>query len=221
MGLNRRNEDILKIIAPSHEILHLPDGGYILKLIESAGRTCYKSEDHITVDSAKEFVKQILDSGHHSVMEHINITVRFVCDRGVTHELVRHRLASYSQESTRYANYSKEKFGREITVIKPLFWAEDSPEYVEWLKAMENAEKAYMKLIELGSSPEQARSILPNSLKTEIVMTCNIREWRHVINLRCSKAAHPQMREMMLPLLAEFYEKIPVLFDDIYEKYND
>ena len=210
----------MKIIAPSHEILHLPDGGCILKLIESAGRTCYKSEDHITVDSAKGFVKQVLDSGHHSVIEHINITVRFVCDRGVTHELVRHRLASYSQESTRYANYSKDKFGHEITVIRPSFWPEDSPEYVEWLKAMENAEKAYMKLIELGSSPEQARSILPNSLKTEIVMTCNIREWRHVIDLRCSRAAHPQMREMMLPLLSEFHEEIPVLFDDIYKKYN-
>lgn len=199
----------------------MPDGEYILKLIELAGRTCYKSEDHITVDSAKGFVKQILDSGHHSVIEHINIMVRFICDRGVTHELVRHRLASFSQESTRYANYSKDKFGNEITVIKPSFWLEDSPEYAEWLKAMENSERAYMQLIKLGISPEQARSVLPNSLKTEIVMTCNIREWRHVVNLRCSKAAHPQMREIMLPLLAEFHEKIPVLFDDIYEEYND
>jgi len=211
----------LKIIKPSHEILHLPDGEYILKLIELAGRTCYKSEDHITVDSAKGFVKQILDSGHHSVIEHINIMVRFICDRGVTHELVRHRLASFSQESTRYANYSKDKFGNEITAIKPSFWLEDSPEYAEWLKAMENSERAYMQLIKLGISPEQARSVLPNSLKTEILMTCNIREWRHVLKLRCDQAAHPQMREIMLPLLAEFHEKIPVLFDDIYEKYND
>lgn len=209
----------MKIIAPSHELFHLPDGGYILKLIELAGRTCYKSEDRITVDSAKGLIKQVLDSGHHSVIEHINITVRFVCDRGVTHELVRHRLASYSQESTRYANYSKEKFGREITVIKPLFWAEDSPEYSEWLSFMEQAEKAYMRLIDMGASPEQARAVLPNSLKTEIVMTCNIREWRHVFSLRCSPAAHPQMREIMLPLLKELVSKVPLLFDDIYERY--
>lgn len=210
----------MKIIAPSHEILYMSDGESVLKQIELAGRTCYKSEDRITPDSAKKFVKRILDSGHHSVIEHINITVRFICDRGVTHELVRHRLASYSQESTRYANYSKDKFGNEITVIKPFFWSKDSSEYREWLKAMENAEEAYMKLIELGASPEQARSVLPNSLKTEIVMTCNIREWRHVLNLRCSQAAHPQMREVMLPLLVEFHEKLPVLFDDLYEKYQ-
>ncbi len=195
----------MKMIAPSHEILNMQDGESILKRIELAGRTCYKSEDRITPDSAKGFVKRILDSGHHSVIEHINITVRFICDRGVSHELVRHRLASYSQESTRYANYSKDNFGSEIIVIKPLFWSEDSPEYREWLKAMETAEQAYMRLIELGVSPEQARSVLPNSLKTEIVMTCNIREWRHVFNLRCSRTAHPQMREIILPLLKEFH----------------
>ena len=159
------------VIPPSHEILYMPDGEFILKQIELAGRTCYKSEDRITADSAKTFVKRLIDSGHHSVIEHVNITVRFMCDRGVTHELVRHRLASYSQESTRYANYSKDKFGREITVIKPSFWADDSSEYLEWLAAMEWAEKTYMKLIDLGASPEQARSVLPNSLKTEIVMT--------------------------------------------------
>ena len=209
----------MKIIPPSHEILYISDGEEILKRIEMAGRTCYKSEDHITSDSAKGFVKRILDSGHHSVIEHVNITVRFVCDRGVTHELVRHRLASYSQESTRYANYSRDKFGNEITVIKPLFWDEGSEEYLEWTKAMQQAESAYMRLIQLGATPEQARSVLPNSLKTEIVMTCNIREWRHVLNLRCSPAAHPQMRELMLPLLKEFFNKIPVLFDDLYEKH--
>ncbi len=146
---------------------------------------------------------------------------RFVCDRGVTHEIVRHRLASYSQESTRYVNYSKDKFGGEITVIKPPFWSEDSPEYLQWLEVMEKSERAYMELIGLGSSPEQARSVLPNSLKTEIVMTCNLREWRHVLNLRCSKLAHPQMREIMLPLLKELHEKLPVLFDDLFERYCD
>jgi len=210
----------LRIISPSHEILDLPDSESALRRIELAGRTCYKSEDRITANSAKEFVARILDQGHFSVIEHANITVRFICDRGVSHELVRHRLASYSQESTRYANYSEANFGSEITLIKPLFWSEDSRQYKEWLKAMENAEKAYMKLIRMGANPEQARSVLPHSLKTEIVMTCNIREWRHVFNLRCSPSAHPQMREVMLPLLRDLRDKLPVIFDDIYEKYN-
>ena len=212
----------MKIINPSYEILYMPDGAEILTQIESAGRTCYKSENRINADSAKRFVKRILDSGHHSVIEHVNITVRFVCDRGVTHELVRHRLASYSQESTRYANYSEDKFGKEITVIRPLFWAEGSEDYLEWLSAMKLAEKAYMRLIKIGSRPEEARSVLPNSLKTEIVITCNVREWRHILSLRCSPAAHPQMREIMLPLLAEFHDILPVIFDDIYERHlND
>lgn len=211
----------MKIISPSHEILSKIDGVSILKQIELAGRTCYKSEDRITEDSAKIFVRKILDSGHHSVIEHVNITVRFICDRGVSHELVRHRLASYSQESTRYVNYSKGKFGSEITLIKPIFWSENSSEYIEWLSAMRQAEKSYMKLIESGARPEEARSVLPNSLKTEIVATCNVREWRHILNLRCSKAAHPQMREIMLPLLSDFNQILSVLFCDIYKKYKE
>jgi len=209
----------LRIISPGHEILFMQDGASILKQIETAGRTCYKSENKITADSAAGFVKSIIKSGHHSVVEHISISVRFICDRGITHEIVRHRLAAYSQESTRYANYSKDKFGNEITVIKPYFWSEDSEEYLEWKIAMKNAEQSYLKLLKNGARPEQARSVLPNSLKTEIVMTCNLREWRHVLDLRCSKASHPQIREIMLPLLTEFHEKIPVLFDDLYNKY--
>ena len=205
------------MVSPSYKILFMPDPVTILKNIEIAGRTCYKSEDRITEESAAGFVDRILKSGHHSVIEHVNLTVRFICDRGVTHELVRHRLASYSQESTRYANYAKEKFGSEITVIKPPFWNEDSAEYQTWLAAMEYAEKAYLNMIEMGARPEQARSVLPNSLKTEIVMTCNVREWRHVFKLRCSKAAHPQIRELLMPLLQELGEKIPVLFRDILE----
>lgn len=206
----------MKVIPPSFEIMAMPDGGEVLRAIELAGRTCYKSEDKITESSAGKFVAMILGSGHHSVIEHMSATVRIVCDRGVTHEIVRHRLASYSQESTRYANYSKDKFGSEITVIKPTFWYEGSEEYAAWFRAMEDAERAYMKLLEIGGRPEQARSVLPNSLKTEIVMTCNLREWRHVFTLRCDKRAHPQMREIMLPLLAEFNNRIPVMFDDIY-----
>ncbi len=211
----------MKIIEPYHVILFMPDGDAILKNLELAGRTCYKSEDRITADSARGFVKGILKSGHHSVIEHAGITVRFVCDRGVTHELVRHRLAAYSQESTRYANYSKDKFGSEITVIKPLFWRDDSPEYGEWKASMEAAERSYLSLIAMGARPEQARSVLPNSLKTEIVMTANLREWRHVFALRCSKPAHPQIREIMLPLLDELHTRLPVVFDDLFDDFRE
>lgn len=209
----------MKIISPFHEILFIQDGGLVLRHIEVAGRTCYKSEDKITHNSSKSFVKGIIKSGHHSVIEHVNITVRFVCDRGVSHELVRHRLAAFSQESTRYANYSKEKFGRELTVIKPSFWSKESDAYEQWLGAMKNAESSYLNLLKSGVKAEEARSVLPNSLKTEVVMTCNLREWRHVLQLRCSKASHPQMREIMLPLLEELHDKIPVVFDDLYEKF--
>lgn len=209
----------MKIVAPSHEILFMPEPDEILRRIEIAGRTCYKSEDKITPDSAARFVRGLVKSGHHSVIEHASITVRFTCDRGVTHELVRHRLAAYSQESTRYANYAQAKFGSEITVVKPPFWEDGSSEYALWREAMESAERLYMALLEAGARPEQARSVLPNSLKTEIVMTCNLREWRHVIDLRCSKPAHPQIREIMLPLLEDFNARLPAVFGDLHEKY--
>ena len=209
----------MKIIDPSFEILTVIDGDGLLKQIELAARTCYKSEDKITGDSARRLVWQLLKSGHHSVIEHSSITVRFICDRGVSHELVRHRLAAFSQESTRYANYAKDKFGNEITVIRPFFWEKESAAYKIWHEAMLAAEKAYLGLIEGGAQPQQARSVLPNSLKTEVVMTCNLREWRHVLNLRCSPASHPQIREIMIPLLGLFHERIPVLFDDLYERY--
>ena len=201
--------------------MFMPDAGQLLKLIESAGRTCYKSEDLATDDSAEGFVHRVVASGHHSVIEHANISVRFICDRGVTHELVRHRLAAFSQESTRYANYAKDKFGNEITVIKPLFLDEQDQNYQTWLQAMDMAEKAYMTLLENGAKAQEARSVLPNSLKTEIVMTANLREWRHVLNLRCGRPSHPQIRQIMLPLLAEFNKLLPVLFNDLYEKYAE
>lgn len=191
----------------------------ILRKIEKAGRTCYKSEEKITSESAKEFVKKILASGHETVIEHEKVTVRVICDRGVTHEIVRHRIASYSQESTRYCNYGKNKFGNEITVIDPCFWKSGNPEdkkkYEIWKKQMEATEKSYLDLLALGASPQEARSVLPNSLKTEIVMTMNLREWRHFFKLRTAPNAHPQMREIACPLLDEFKKRIPVIFDDI------
>lgn len=205
----------MKIIEPYHEILSEIDGGKILRNIELCGRVCYKSEDRITEGSAEKFVSMILKSGHESVLEHEKVTVRIVCDRGVTHEIVRHRIASYSQESTRYCNYSKDKFGSEITFIRPFFWTEDEEEYKVWEQTMQEIENAYNRLISLGAKPEEARSILPNSVKTEIMVTMNLREWRHFFRLRTSGRAHPQMREVAVPLLEDFKKKIPVVFDDI------
>ncbi|MBR4983252.1 MAG: FAD-dependent thymidylate synthase [Lachnospiraceae bacterium] len=205
----------MRVIEPWFEILDEIKGEEMLKRIERIGRVCYKSEDKITEDSAVKFVGNILRSGHESVIEHEKISVRIVCDRGVTHEVVRHRIASYSQESTRYCNYSKEKFGKELTFVKPLYWEEDCKEYKLWLDTMQNIEDTYNKLIEMGAEAQQARSVLPNSLKTEIVVTMNLREWRHFFKLRTAKRAHPQMREIACPLLEAFKKVVPVIFDDI------
>lgn len=205
----------MKIINASYRIETPIDGAEVLKRIEKAGRTCYKSEDRITAESAKVFVRKLIERGHESVLEHESITVRFVCDRGVSHEIVRHRLASYSQESTRYCNYSNDRFRNNITFIKPCFWDEGTGGYKLWKQAMFIAEKEYFELLNLGCTPQEARSVLPNSTKTEIVMTANLREWRHFLKLRTAKAAHPQMRELTVPLLHELQERIPVVFDDI------
>ena len=205
----------MKEIRPSFEIMDDIDGAKILQKLERCGRVCYKSEDKITEGSAEKFIGMILKSGHESVLEHEKLTVKFICDRGVTHEIVRHRIASYSQESTRYCNYSKDKFGNELTFIRPCFWADDSEEYAVWKQAMEEIEKTYVKLISLGAKPEEARSILPNSLKTEIVCTMNLREWRHFFRLRTAERAHPQIREISVALLDEMKKRIPVIFDDI------
>lgn len=205
----------MKIIEPSFSIETEINGDYILKFIERAGRTCYKSDDIITDSSAYRFISSIIKNGHESVLEHFNITVRIICDRGVSHEIVRHRLASYSQESTRYCNYYNDKFGNEITVIRPYYWKDDEIKYKIWIETMQIIETNYMKLIELGTKPEEARSILPNSLKTEIVVTMNLREWRHFLKLRTSVKSHPQMREISIPILNTFKDAIPIIFDDI------
>lgn len=205
----------MKITEPSVELINAPDYKTLLTTIEAAGRTCYKSEDKITDGSAEKFVRGIIKRGHEAVIEHGSLTVRFICDRGVSHEIVRHRLASYCQESTRYCNYSNDDFGAEITVIKPLFFYEGTQGYELWKEACENAENSYFKLLEYGCTPQEARAVLPNSLKTEIVMTANIRELRHFLKLRCSSAAHPQMKEVAMMLLAILKENYPVFCDDI------
>ena len=221
----------MKIIEPSVHLEDKIDGQAILKKIERIGRVCYKSENRITDDSAERFVKSIITRGHESVLEHASVSVRVICDRGVSHEIVRHRVASYSQESTRYCNYSNEKFGDELTFIKPCFWENENNthefemsvayrcrnSYEQWLKCMANIEQCYFAMLEHGATPEQARSVLPNSLKTEIVMTMNLREWRHFFKLRCAKAAHPQTREIANMILDVFKKEIPIVFDDIEE----
>jgi len=205
----------MKIIEPSSKIESKVNGDDILEFIEKVGRTCYKSEDKVTESSSSKFINSIIKNGHESVLEHFNITVRTICDRGVSHEIVRHRIASYSQESTRYCNYYNNKFGNEITVIRPYFWKDDEIKYKIWIETMQMIETNYIKLIELGAKPEEARSILPNSLKTEIVVTMNLREWRHFFKLRTSIKAHPQMREVSIPILNTFKNIIPIVFDDI------
>ena len=210
----------MKIINASTEIL-TPIIGDELQRIEYAGRTCYKSEDKITDDSAKKFVENLIKRGHEAMLEHSSLSVKFICDRGVSHELVRHRMASFAQESTRYCNYSKDKFGKELTFIKPKFFEEGTDSYKYWENAMADAEICYFSMLDFGCTPQEARSVLPNSIKTEVVMTANYREWRHFFWLRAAHKtgpAHPQMEELTIPLLYEVSELIPVVFDDIVEK---
>ena len=209
----------MKIIMPSVEILTPLDGEAILRHIEFCGRTCYKSANADgSFETTKRFIKDLLRFEHEAMLEHYSFTVKFICDRGVMAELTRHRLSSFAVESTRYSNYSKDKFGNEITVIKPYFFEEGSVEYAEWEETMLACEKSYLALINSGATPERARSVLPTSLKTEVIMTSNLREWRHFLKLRAqgtTGAPHPQMKEVALPLLNMLKERIPIIFDDI------
>ena len=207
----------MKIVKPSYQILSEINPLAQLKLIEKIGRICYKSEDRITKDgqSAKNLISNLLKWHHEAMIEHSFLSVKFVCDRGITHELVRHRIASFAQESTRYCNYTGDKFGKQITVIEPFFYKKGSKKYAAWKKACSEAEKAYFKLLAEGSTPQEARSVLPTCLKTEITISANFREWRQIFRLRCASDAHPQARELLVPLLKELKTKIPLIFDDI------
>lgn len=224
----------MKLIKQGHQILSRISIGGIeeLQRIEIAGRTCYKSEDKISPDgeSAKKFVKMIIDNGHEAMLEHSSLSVRFICSRGVSHEIVRHRLFSFAQESTRYCNYSKGKFGGECTFIVPpdQEWGVNTDEYDEeyedsetdsakiiWYASLKLIENDYMCLLKSGWTPQQARDVLPNALKTEIVVTGNYREWRHFFKLRCDEKAHPHMRALAMDLLEDVKTRIPVVFDDL------
>ena len=213
----------MNILNAGFEILTpISEGGIDeLKHIEKIGRVCYKSEGNITEDgeSAKKFVKMLINRDHTAMIEHSSLSIKFIVDRGVSHELVRHRIASFAQESTRYVNYSLDKFGNEINVIdirdginldnKMKNMDANTIELIinEWLLAMEDAEKHYMKMIELGATPQIARSVLPNSTKTEITVTANYREWRNFFKLRVPSTAHPSMREVTIPLLKELQHR--------------
>ena len=206
------------IVNQSHEILNIshPDPALF---IGRCARTCYKSEDKSTPERDRKLCVSCLKRNHHSVIEHVSATVRFITNRGVTHELVRHRLASFSQESTRYVNYG----GHEMEFIKPVWWDDNwrrtidmnvSKAHYAWQTAMVMAEKAYNRLLDAGWNPGQARDVLPNALKTEIIVSANLREWLHIFNLRTSTVAHPQMRELMTACRDEFKERVPELFSE-------
>lgn len=199
------------LVTPEEELREFP------VRIEKAGRTAYQSQWKFTTGSAEKFMKMLIDRGHESVLEHCSFTAKFICDRGVSHELVRHRVASFTQESTRYCNYAKGRFGSELTFIRQPFWEPDTPKYDLWMQALRTCEEMYIQLIEEGASPQEARSVLPNSLKTEIVVTANVREWRHIFQMRLSPAAHPQIRSLMKDLWSRVSEIVPVLFSDLLQ----
>lgn len=206
----------MQIIKAGYEILDPLNGEEILKKIERVARVCYKSEDKIGEGTAEKMVKALVKSKHEAMLEHFSFSVKFIVDRGVSHELVRHRVASFAQESTRYCNYGNK--GGEITVIKPLYLSDCGEDYNLWRKSCAVAEKQYLDMLAYGLTPQEARAVLPNSLKTEVVMTANLREWRHFFSLRACGATgkpHPQMLEVAVPLLKEIKSLIPVVFDDL------
>ena len=215
----------MQVIKAGFEIMDTLNGEEILRKIEKVARVCYKSEDKIGEGTAEKMVRALIKSNHLAMLEHFSFSVKFICDRGVSHEIVRHRVASFAQESTRYCNYGSK--GGEITVIEPCYlkadgvnlptdsWAE---RYGAWVSACEEAEKSYLRMIADGATPQEARAVLPTSLKTEVVMTANLREWRHFFSLRaCGSTGkpHPQMLEVAVPLLQEVKKLIPVVFDDL------
>jgi len=196
----------MKIIEPKAELFDFVDTEATMKKLEACGRVSHQSEAR--ENSADNFVRMLIKRGHESVLEHVSLTFRIICDRGVSHELVRHRFASPTQESTRYVKYD------ELEVIAPR-WQEQTFLYRKWYSHMRKVEDTYKDMIEHGARPEDARSVLSNCVKSELYMTCNLREWRWILKLRTSKAAHPQMRELMNQVLAVFKEKLPVIVEDI------
>lgn len=214
---------MVKIVEPSVEIITDIDGKRILKNIERAARTCYKTEGSITEDttSAEKMINKLIEMGHTAMIEFADIHVILRCDVGVYKDLSRHRLCSFAIESTRYCNYSKDKFGNEISFIKPVNIKDNTNEYAVWYYAMSKIEESYNEMARLGCTPDQMRMLLPHSTAAYVNMKTNVREWRHIFGLRCAKAAHPSVRQIMLMTLNEFHKRVPVLFDDLYEQFKE
>ncbi len=204
----------MNIIDPWIEVENF-DGVKIMKNIERACRTCYRSEGLITEDSYKKLLKNCINRGHESVLEHEKITMRMCVDIGVYKDLTRHRFGSFSIESTRYCNYGKDKFENEIKVIRPCNIEENSDLFAEWFRAIDFMEQEYIRMSRMGATPDQMRMILPHSTAAEVTMTANIREWRHILDLRTKKMTHPSIRQVLIPLLLKFKEEMPELFDAI------
>lgn len=207
----------MRIVEPWIKVEKI-DGIQIMKKIEKACRTCYRSEGMVSEESYKNLLKNCLNKGHESVLEHEKITVRIYSDIGTYKDLTRHRFASFSVESTRYCSYNKDKYGNEIAVVNPVY-IEDKEVFETWKKAIEDMEKAYMKMKELGASTDMCREILPHSTAAEYTMTANIREWKHILELRTTNHVHPAIRQVLIPLLLLFKEQMPEIFGDIeYDK---
>jgi len=224
----------VRIIEQSFEYIEPVDGVAMCKLIEKAGRECWKSGDKITEDSYKDFIRMILQAGHLSVIEHCKITVKVTTSRDISHQLVRHRISSYSQTSQRYVNYAKKglefvlplafaniKISNNNSAIAASDYSDDNQReaFKAWLLALQVAERSYNRMIELGLKPQTARSVLPNAAATTIVITNNLRQWRHFFEERCSTAAQPEMQELAKAILKSFALGVPIIFDDLYKRY--
>lgn len=205
----------MKIIKPFVELIDEVDSLSIFRKLEACGRICYKSEGRITQETAEPFIAGLIRRGHESVLEHVSITMKVICDRAVANEIVRHRIASYSQESTRYCNYGRDDFGSEITVIEPNYLEQGTAAYFDWHQGCLMAEKSYFSMLSADCTAQEARAVLPCSLKTELAMTMNLREWRHYLKLRTGPGAHPQMRQVALMQLNILQRKLPVIFTSI------
>ena len=210
----------MKLVKPKVEVLDKLNGTQILKRIEKIARTCYKSEDKISEDdsSARKLVTNLINSKHEAMLEFVDITVKFTCSRSIAQEITRHRLASFAMESQRFCAYNKDKFGNEVTFVLPS-WVNDNESTELFIQTLKNTELTYFELLNKGLKAQESREVLPNATKTELNMKCNLREWRHFFNLRCSQAAHPDIRMLALDLLKQFHEVIPIIFDDLYDKY--
>ena len=203
----------MRIVEPWIKVEKI-DGKQIMKRIERACRTCYRSEGKVTEDSYKTLLKNCITRGHESVLEHEKVTVRIYDDLGSYKDLTRHRFASFSVESTRYCSYDKDKFGNEIAFMNPVY-IEDEEMYKVWKETMQQIEKNYIKMKELGATTDMCRELLPHSIAAEYTMTANIREWKHIFSLRANSHVHPSIRQVMIPLLKYFKEQMPEIFDEV------